>query len=310
MQATYCDLQSTGLIAVSGEDAIAFLQAQLTSDVAALATGRTQFSGYCSPKGRLLATFLLWRRESDVILALPTSLRPQIQSRLGRYVLRARVFLADAGSILSLFGVAGTDAASAIASAGLPVPHAVHEIAAYGGAWTARLPTQRYAVLVQRERAQAVAAALEQHARKQDENLWNRSEIEAGVPVITSETQERYVPQMVNLDLNGGISYTKGCYPGQEIVARTHYLGRLKQRMYRVRITTEDIVKPGDSLYSADFGADQASGSIVAAARVDATQHEALAVVQKSSAHAGTLHFKTLDGPLVELLDLPYALPD
>jgi folate-binding Fe-S cluster repair protein YgfZ len=114
---------------------------------------------------------------------------------------------------------------------------------------------------------------------------------------------------MVNLDLIGGVSYTKGCYPGQEIVARMHYLGRLKQRMYRVRVATPDSVAPGDPLFSAEFGAEQASGSIVQAIARDDGAHEALAVVQIASARSDALRFKSLSGPGIEFLSLPYEMP-
>ena len=141
----------------------------------------------------------------------------------------------------------------------------------------------------------------------QPEISWSTLDIEAGIPVITRETQEEYVPQMVNLDLIGGVSYSKGCYPGQEIVARTHYLGRLKQRMYRVRLADENP-RTGDPLYSAEFGRDQSSGTILNAAPTSRGAHEALAVIQKSSAATATLHWKALDGPAIEILSLPYAI--
>ena len=113
---------------------------------------------------------------------------------------------------------------------------------------------------------------------------------------------------MVNLDLIGGVSYSKGCYPGQEIVARMHYLGRLKQRMYRVRLADDATPRTGDALYSAEFGPDQSSGTILNATPALLGGHEALAVIQKSSAATATLHWKALDGPPIEILSLPYAL--
>jgi folate-binding protein YgfZ len=142
------------------------------------------------------------------------------------------------------------------------------------------------------------------------EGGWNALDVEAGVPVITAATQDEYVPQMVNLDLVGGVSFNKGCYPGQEIVARMHYLGRLKQRMYRVRVPGAESVAAGEPLFSAEFGGGQACGAILyPGARRDGGC-EALAVIQKSSADANDVRFRALDGPRVERLRLPYTLPE
>src|SRR5207253_4572292 len=134
--------------------------------------------------------------------------------------------------------------------------------------------------------------------------MWSALDVEAGIPVITPKTQEQYVPQMVNLDLIGAVSYSKGCYPGQEIVARTYYLGRVKQRMHRVKAPESVIPQIGDRLYSDEYGAEQASGAIV---NVAADEREALAVLYTSSVARG-MHYGALDGPIVELLALPYSL--
>jgi folate-binding protein YgfZ len=304
---TFYELKSVGLISFSGADAASFLHAQLTSDVAALPSPRTQYSGYCSPKGRLLATFLLWRREEEIVLLLPGALRESVQSRLAKYVLRAQVTVADATARYALFGIAGEAARSALAGLNGLVPGAMHDVVAADALEVTRLPIDRYLVLSPADRADAVRAALAQTAARGEESDWWRFDVAAGIPVITPASQEQYVPQMVNLDLIGAVSYTKGCYPGQEIVARMHYLGKLKQRMYRVR--TADVLSAGDPLYSRDFGPDQASGAILYTSGGVSGGREALAVIQTSSAAAGAVHLKSLDGPSVELLSLPYPIP-
>jgi len=309
MQTVFCELKGQALIAFSGEDAAAFLHAQLTSDIMALAADRTQYGGYCSPKGRLLATLLLWRRPADILLQLPRDLREGVQERLSRYVLRSRVRITDASEQLRVFGIAGAGAASIVSTVGAADLVAAHESVDADAARITRLPGMRYVAITEAERASSLRERLGKHAQQQAESLWTRLDIEAGVPSITAATQEQYVPQMVNLDLIGGVSYSKGCYPGQEIVARMHYLGRLKQRMYRVRVITTDRVSPGDALFSPDFGAEQASGSIVQAVACEDGAHEALAVVQIGSARSGALRFKSLNGPVLELLSLPYAIP-
>jgi len=307
MQALFCELDGQGLIGFSGEDAAAFVHAQLTSDVIGLGHDRTQYAGYCSPKGRLLATFLLWRRQADIVLQLPRDLRESVQQRISRYVLRSRVRVSDATKQFRLFGIAGEGAPGLVSVFGA-APLAVHESVTVDGAHITRLPAARYLAMAQADRASNLRERLAQYAGRRDESLWTRLDIESGIPSITAAAQEQYVPQMVNLDLIGGVSYTKGCYPGQEIVARMHYLGRLKQRMYRVRLATNDGVAPGDPLFSPEFGGEQASGSIVQAITCGDGTYEALAVVQIASAGSEALRFKSLNGPRVEFLSLPYAL--
>jgi folate-binding protein YgfZ len=308
MQAVFCALKGQGLIAFSGEDAATFLHAQLTSDIMGLAADRTQYGGYCSPKGRLLATFLLWRRPGDILLQLPADLRESVQERLAKYVLRSRVRVMDASEQLSVFGIAGAGAASIVSALGAADLAAAHQSVGVEAARITRLPGMRYVAITEADRASSLREHLARHAHPQPESLWTHLDIEAGVPNITTTTQEQYVPQMVNLDLLGGVSYSKGCYPGQEIVARMHYLGRLKQRMYRVRVITNDRVLPGDPLFSPEFGAEQASGSIVQAVGCGDGAHEALAVVQIGSARSDALRFKSLNGPGLEFLTLPYAI--
>jgi folate-binding protein YgfZ len=308
MTAVFSELRSAGLVSVRGPDAQAFLHAQLTSDIAGLGASRTQWSGYCSPKGRLLATFLVWRHDDEFLLQLPESLRASIQSRLARYVLRARVKLENPES--RLYGVWGDNARATIANVAGELPSEAHHVSMAEGVRVARLSIDRFVVVASSQRAASVRAMLLSHAREAPESVWSRLDIQAGVPIILPQTQEEYVPQMVNLDAIGGLSYTKGCYPGQEIVARTHYLGRLKQRAYRIHVPVTEPPLPGDPLYSPLFGADQASGAVLYAAPSEKHGYDALAVVQTSAARSGELRLKSIGGPVVELKSLPYTVPD
>ena len=310
--AEFSEIDEIGIIAAQGPDAGAFLHAQLTSDVAGLAEGRTQYSGYCSPKGRLLATFLIWREHGRFLLLLPRSLREAVQTRLSKYVLRSKVTLTDATPGLSLFGVWGSDASQVFSQAAGAPPERPHEIASGESASSVRLPVARYLVMSAAEQAPGVRPLLAAHARERPGSEWSRLDIEAGIASITPASQELYVPQMANLDLIGAVSYTKGCYPGQEIVARMHYLGRLKQRMYRIHLIHRASDPPpaaGDALYSAAFGPDQASGAILSAAPAPGGGHDALAVVQIAAAAGDPVRWKTPDGPAVDFKPLPYPVP-
>jgi folate-binding protein YgfZ len=305
----FCELESVALLAFSGADAISFLHAQLTSDVAALQPFKTQFTGYCSPKGRLLATPLLWRRDSDILLQIPDALAAGLRAILSKYVLRSRVRISDVTDAQTLFGIAETGASAALERARTAPPDTVHGVSHANGVFVTRLPGERYLLLVDNVRADDVRADLQKVAAETTEAFWKELDIASGVPVVLPESQDQYVPQMVNLDVIGGISYSKGCYPGQEIVARTHYLGRLKQRMYRLRVDTSEPVRTGDPLYSPHFGAGQASGSILYGAPARGAQ-EALAVLQRVAVQNDVLRFGAPDGPRIQVLSLPYTLPD
>jgi folate-binding protein YgfZ len=308
MAAGFSELSSAGLMSFGGPDAVVFLHAQLTSDVAGLPSLRTQYSAYCSPKGRVLAVFLLWRSEDEVLLQLPESLREALQAKLSRYVLRAQVKIAAETSTYRIFGAWGPSIRDGIVKIAGTVPAEVSEFVFVRGIRVARLEGDRFIVVSPASEEAHVRSALAGCASEEAESAWSLREVRAGVPIVTRETQDEFVPQMLNLDLIGGVSYTKGCYPGQEIVARTRYLGRLKQRTYRIHVAAGVPPQPADKLYSAAFGPEQASGAVLYAAPAPEGGYEALAVVQTNAARPGELKWKSLDGPAVELKPLPYSV--
>lgn len=283
------------LLRFSGPDAQSFLHGQLTCDVQALQPGASTYGGYCTPKGRLLATFLLWADAAGYAMMLPTAVAEPIHKRLKMYILRAKVTTQDLTPELACLGVWGADAAQQIAALGGAVPEQRHGVQVRDGITVVALPLNRYLVVV--PRAQAKAA--------DDDGAWDTLDIAAGIPFIQPATQEEFVAQMVNLDLIGGLSYTKGCYPGQEIVARMHYLGRLKQRMFRARIGA--AAAAGDKLYCADLG-EQSSGMIVAGTAAADGQFDVLAVLQTANAATSPYHLGSLQGPTLQLGELPYKI--
>lgn len=279
----------------SGPDAAAFLHGQLTCDVLGLKPGICTYGGYCTPKGRLLATFLLWNDDTGYWMVLPAAVAEGVHKRLSMYILRARVKAESLSAECVCAGVLGPDLAPAIAALGGHVPERVYGSSKHAGCTVLRVPGDRCLVLAPIATVSAPA----------DDGRWNASDITNGIPFIQPATQEEFVPQMVNLDLIGALSYTKGCYPGQEIVARTHYLGRLKQRMYRA--TTTAAAGAGDKLYCAELG-DQAAGMIVSAAPAFPDRADVLAVMQTAYATTSTFHCGTTGGPALSLADLPYPL--
>ncbi len=172
-----------------------------------------------------------------------------------------------------------------------------------------RLPGDRFEIVATRDKASRILEILSAGTEKTDPERWEWLDIRAGIPTITPATQEAFVPQMVNLDLIGGVSFEKGCYPGQEIVARMHYRGTLKQRMYLANIASDERPQPGEKLYSPDFG-EQACGTIVNAARSPEGGHDLLASIQIASAGKGNVHWKLPGGPAIKLRSLPYNVTD
>jgi folate-binding protein YgfZ len=256
----------------------------------------------------MLTTFLLWRLEGGYFMQLPSSLREPIQKQLSRFILRSKVRAEDATPDSTLIGVSGNGAAALVQRSVGQVPANVRDVVHMNGVTVIHVPTGRYEIVIPKDKADVVLAALSTGAEKADLEHWEWLDIRAGIPMITPATQEALVPQMANLDLIGGVSFEKGCYPGQEIVARMHYRGTLKQRMYLAHVAGDEKPQPGERLYSTDFG-EQACGTIINAARAPEGGFDLLAAVQIASATKGKVHWKAPDGPALKFLPLPYAVP-
>lgn len=307
------DLSHLGLLGLSGEDAEDFLHGQLSCDVRKLGPNAAEYGSYCTAQGRMLAVFLLWEKDGAFFMQLPKEILAPIQKRLGMFVLRKKVKVDDASGAWVRMGLAGPGAAALLDKAGLAVP-------AHGGAGSAMLPAGhspaatvialgpgRFELVAAPDSAPALWDALAKSARAVGSGVWNWLEIRSGVPVVLAKTQEQFVPQMANLELIGGVSFQKGCYPGQEIVARTQHLGRLKRRMYLAHLAAERAPAPGDELFSADLEG-QASGMIANSAPSPDGGYDVLAVIQISSAQGHAIHWKSPQGAALELMPLPYTL--
>ena len=258
------DLSSNALIGVSGDDAASFLQGQLTNDVNELPADAAQWTGWCTPKGRLLATFLLMRMTNAYLLMLPAEIAAPIRKRLSMFVLRSKVKLEDVGDAWVRIGLAGPGAAAAIARRFGRAPDPMKQVRANGSA-VVSLNHSRFLLLAPPADAPALWEALSHEATEAGANAWEWTSIRAGIPAVVAATQEAFVPQMANFDLIGAVSFHKGCYPGQEIVARMQYRGILKRRMALAHGEADSPPQPGESVYSAAFG-DQAAGTIANAA--------------------------------------------
>jgi folate-binding protein YgfZ len=303
-----CDLGPLSSLAIAGPDAVAFLQGQLTNDLETLGAGASQFSAWCSPKGRVLANFLLRRIAADSFeMLLPASLLVPIKKRLSMFVLRAKVTIADASDATVRLGIGGPAAAAGVAAAFGAVP-ALHRSMAIDGGMLIALPGQRFIALVAPERGPALWARLSAaNVHAAGFPCWQWLTVRAAVPVVTLPTQDQFIPQMLNLDALDGVSFRKGCYTGQEIVARTQYLGRLKERL---ALAHADVAAPpaGARVFAAAFG-DQPCGTVVNAAAAPGGGTDLLAVAQTVAIATDALRLDAADGPAASLLPLPYALP-
>ncbi|MEQ1662255.1 MAG: folate-binding protein [Thiobacillus sp.] len=301
------DLSQLGVVAFSGDETATFLQGQLTNDVRALHADSAQWNGYCSPKGRLLGNFLMWRQGDDTCLQMSGDIVPSVQKRLSMFIMRAKVKARDASDESVRLVVAGGAAQTAVVAAMGSVPDDVMKTLSTESGLVVRVGDNKFVLSITPAAAPTVWQALTQHATPVGASVWDWLRLNAGIPMIVAATQEQFVPQMVNLEAIGGVSFQKGCYPGQEIVARSQYLGKMKRRMFLAHV--DESAAPGDSLYSVDIPG-QATGMIVNAAPAPGGGFDVLAVAQIESANTQTLHLKAENGAPLALKSLPYALSD
>jgi folate-binding protein YgfZ len=306
-----------GLIAVSGEDAASFLHNQLTNDVEHLGSQEARLAGYCTAKGRLLATFLMWRGIDNnvgeqVFLQLPRAIQAPLQKRLSMYVLRAKAKLRDAteeDARLAVLGLGGAAAEALLRTHAGELPAAPYGKLEGEAGTVLRLAdafgSPRYLWLTSFDTASRALPALREKLALGGNAAWQLSGIHAGVPRIDQATQEQFVPQMINLELIGGVNFRKGCYPGQEIVARSQYLGKLKRRM-ALAMLDNAAARPGDEVFAAS-DPDQPCGMIVNAAPNGKGGADVLVEIKLAALDQEVRHGSAGGTPLA-FLPLPYAL--
>jgi folate-binding protein YgfZ len=302
-------LDEFGRIRVDGPDAATFLQSQLTNDVANLDPSSVQLNGYCTPKGRLLATFQQWREADAIMLQLPAEILTPVMKRLSMFVLRAKAKLVDASAQHRTLALLGPGAAEALRTAGIEVPATPWHSVVADEMRVIRMPP---APIVAERFLLTVAAALADHLMRlglpqQSSAAWWWSEVAAAIPTVFAATQEKFVPQMINFEVLGGVSFKKGCYPGQEIVARSQYLGKLKRRM-QIAHSPADVPPPaGSDLYQSSQA--EPVGTVVMSATAPGGGADLLIELPVDRIASGSLHLSPGSEPL-QLRPLPYELFD
>jgi folate-binding protein YgfZ len=305
-QTVVADLSHFGLIGFSGEEAQTFLHGQVTNDLRGLGPQAAVFAGYLSPKGRMLANFLVLKRGGDVLVMLPEELREGIQKRLSMFILRSKVKARNAGAEWVRLGINGPDAAEMVAAVlGVAAPEGMMAVVHADNAFALRLGEGRFDLFVTPDGAQVVWERLAVHARPVGAPAWDWLMVRSGVPVVLPQTQDHFVPQMANMEILGGVSFNKGCYPGQEIVARSQYLGKVKRRLHLAHVDAE--ARPGDELFAPD-PADQAAGVVANAAPAPGGGWDVLAVVLNPSVEAGEVRLRSRDGARLAFQTLPYPV--
>ncbi len=290
-------LTHLGVLAVSGADAENFLHNQLTNDVLELTPGAMHLGGYCSPKGRLLATLLIWKSNDGVMLVMPRELLPGIQKRLQMFVLRSKVTIADVSEQTVLIGAAVPD----LQEIGFS------ETDGLNATWPSATGLQRALWMGPVESAMHLWNTLSKTLTPTSASYWRWLDIRAGLPMVVEATREQFVPQMVNFDLVGGVNFRKGCYPGQEIVARSQYLGKLKRRML-LASTQAEVAAAGMEIFSeADPG--QPCGLVVNAEKNPAGTWDLLVEIKLEAAQT-PVHLGAANGQLLQFSELPYVIRD
>jgi tRNA-modifying protein YgfZ len=293
-------------LGLDGEDAGAFLQGQVSCDVQGLDADHAVLGCYCTPQGRMLANFVLWRARGACRMALAADIAGAVQKRLQMFVLRAKVRITLLDDELVLLGVAGRGGADALreVDGGVPLePFAVHRGA---DATTIALSADRFLVAARPDGAAALWERFATRLVPVGPAAWQWLDVVAGVPLVTGPTQDRFIPQMANFELVGGINFRKGCYTGQEVIARAQYRGTVKRRLYLAHVASGEP-GAGDPVVG-DGEGESAGGTVVNAARAPEGGFDVLAVLQSAAADAADLRLRTADGPKLEIRPLPYAI--
>jgi folate-binding protein YgfZ len=304
-----CDLSHLGLLEISGTDAVTFLQGQVTNDVKLLTGNNAHYTAYCNPKGRMLALFLAFAHYDHLHLQFNRELLESIMRRLKMYVMRSKVEINDVSDSTIKFGINGLEAPTILGCSLAKIPIKDYELVTLENATVLKLPSTngaRFEIFTDAINAPIIWEALKSRCKVVEKPHWDWLEIQAGISDIDIKTQEQFVPQMLNLDILNGINFKKGCYTGQEIVARTHYLGTVKRRTYLASICPESqsecAPQAGDKVIDAS---QNEVGQIVRVAPNLEKTFDVLAEMRIDAQENGSVKWNNV---ALKFKDLPYTL--
>ena len=301
--AFFCTLSHEGVLAVRGADAGKFLQGQLTCNLDYLNEQRASLGARCTQKGRMQSSFRILLQGDGVLMAMATELLEPQLADLKKYAVFSKSKLTDESAAWVRFGIVQGD--SVLAGLGLELPADTDSVVRHDDLIAVRVSPDRAELWVPADQTDAVKGQLSAVLAPGNLNQWLLGQIRAGIGQVMPATRELFIPQMLNLQAVGGVSFKKGCYTGQEIVARMQYLGKLKRRLYRLSLPAGELPEPGTPLFSPSHGS--SIGEVVIAAHAE-RNIELLAVLQAEAAEGGDIHLGALEGSALQLLDLPYDL--
>ncbi|WP_339514923.1 CAF17-like 4Fe-4S cluster assembly/insertion protein YgfZ [Pseudomonas sp. RL_15y_Pfl2_60] len=301
--AFFCTLSHEGILTVRGADANKFLQGQLTCNLNYLNESHSSLGARCTPKGRMISSFRVVSVDDGYLLAMALELvEPQLAD-LQKYAVFSKSKLTDETNQWVRFGLNNCD--KALQSLGLDLAPSNDSVARHEHLIAVRVGSNCAELWAPAAQAQALEQHLSEHAAPADLNQWQLAQIRLGVGHVQGSTRELFIPQMLNLQALGGVSFKKGCYTGQEIVARMQYLGKLKRRLYRLTLDSQQLPAPATEIFSSVHSS--SVGEVVTAAHSD-DGIELLAVLQNDAAQSADLKLGHADGLPLRLLDLPYTL--
>ncbi len=303
-----CDLSHFSLLVFAGDDAATFMQGQFTNDVEKVNEETSQLSAFCNNKGRMIANFRLFQYQQNYFLSLKNSLVEPGIAHLQNYILRAHVAIQDVSEQLIHLGISGDNAMELLSPFVKNINSEIDSISHNENYIIIRVAglKPRYEIFCSFEHAKTLWEKITEQAEAINSSAWDYLNIQTGIPYIDANTSEEFVPQMANMELINGVSFTKGCFTGQEIVARMHYLGKLKKRCYKVHIDTEDKPLSGDKLFAENAKSGQNTGTIIQAEKNPESGYDALAVIQIADTESN-LFLNNADGPVVTVKELPYS---
>ena len=303
------DLSDRGLLKVSGEDAETFLQNQLTNDIRNVKETSHQESAWCSPKGRIIANFRIFKRGDSFLLDLSADLVEHVTKKLRMYVMMSKVTIEDVSDHMVHFSYSGHGAASELKEVLGSVPAESKEtiqsdslsVLAMAGA------NPRFDIFGEVDDCKKLWQKLSSNAAIGNSSHWDYLNIQAGIPMISAESTEAWIPQMVNYIQIGGVDFQKGCYPGQEVVARLNYLGKTKRRMYHIETDALTVLKVGSSVKSIN---DTEAGKVLSSVVNPQGKAEALVILKIAETENPLVVSVDNQEATVRMLELPYEVED
>jgi folate-binding protein YgfZ len=301
--AFFCPLSHEGVLAVRGVDASKFLQGQLTCNMDYLSDAKATLGARCTQKGRMQSSFRILLQGDGCLLAMASELIEAQLADLKKYAVFSKSKLTDESAAWARFGLQDGD--GALVSLGLELAHDTDAVTRANDLIAIRVSHNRTELWVPVAQAADVQSRLAAQLAEGSLNDWLLGQIRAGIGQVFAQTREEFIPQMINLQAVGGVSFKKGCYTGQEIVARMQYLGKLKRRLYRLSLDGSDLPEAGAALFSPVHAS--SVGNVVIAAQGE-QGIELLAVLQADAVENGDIRLNAADGPALHLNELPYAL--